>query len=632
MTNLTLNNPALQEVIKLIPSSEFKKISLIQYLSSQTITKTENTVFFKKSNQLARKKLEKGKSSQTKGNKEDAAKYFNEGLALLEDSCWDKTYNLSVELHIEAARAEGALASYDQLLLLVEIASKYTKTIIEKAVVQELKIQAFIAQNKMQMAIETGLEILTELGIKLIDKHPKQSAEELAINPRTPNRKQLAALRILKAITTATYIAQPELLPSLVFTMVDMCAKYGNSPLSIYAYAIDAVLLVGPLGKIESGYQFGKLSLRLLKEFSSNEFSAIAINGFGGYIKHWKDSITETFELLKEAVQTGLEIGDLEFTSYAAVNYCTNYVLAGNENLETISGLYCSYLEIVKKCNQGYTIFYGKIWWQFVFNLTSENKEKTQLKGEIFDETESLPILLKLKNYTSIFCFYLVKTILALLFDKPFQAVSSAKEAEQYSQAATGFFSVAVFNFYYSLALLAHYPQALPAEQLQMRQQVEANQQQMAKWAYHAPMNFKHKHDLVEAERARLAGDCRRAGALYRDAIRGARDNSYLQEEALANELAGRFYLAQLNRGMAEDLLRQAYYLYLEWRAMAKVEQLEAQYPFLRTAQREQLENDINTGFKDYFILNVNYIGGSRQLDWRVSPLRSALSKDIEWG
>ena len=55
-------------------------------------------------------------------------------------------------------------------------------------------------------------------------------------------------------------------------------------------------------------------------------------------------------------------------------------------------------------------------------------------------------------------------------------------------------------------------------------------------------MNYAHKLSLVLAEAARVAGDVPEAMSLYDRAIDGAREQGYLQDEALAAELAGNFY------------------------------------------------------------------------------------------
>jgi class 3 adenylate cyclase/GAF domain-containing protein len=77
----------------------------------------------------------------------------------------------------------------------------------------------------------------------------------------------------------------------------------------------------------------------------------------------------------------------------------------------------------------------------------------------------------------------------------------------------------------------------------------------------------------------------------YDKAINLAQANEYLNEEALANELAGRFYLARGQTRLAGHYLRDARYAFLRWGALAKVKDLEARYPqFLVQAEARSRE------------------------------------------
>jgi signal transduction histidine kinase len=70
---------------------------------------------------------------------------------------------------------------------------------------------------------------------------------------------------------------------------------------------------------------------------------------------------------------------------------------------------------------------------------------------------------------------------------------------------------------------------------------------------------------------------------LYDAAISAAKENKYLQEEALANELAAKFYLNWGKEKVAAAYLQEAYYCYARWGAKAKIDQLEANSPQLLT-------------------------------------------------
>src|ERR1700736_4699304 len=68
---------------------------------------------------------------------------------------------------------------------------------------------------------------------------------------------------------------------------------------------------------------------------------------------------------------------------------------------------------------------------------------------------------------------------------------------------------------------------------------------------------------------------------LYQQGIRSARVNSFVQNEALAYELAARFYAARGFDEIAHLYLRNARYGYLRWGAFGKVRQLEQLHPHL---------------------------------------------------
>ncbi len=107
---------------------------------------------------------------------------------------------------------------------------------------------------------------------------------------------------------------------------------------------------------------------------------------------------------------------------------------------------------------------------------------------------------------------------------------------------------------------------------------VASNLRKMKKWAFHAPVNYLHKVLLVDAERLRALGKDARAERCYLRAIDGARENKYLNEEALAQELAGRFYLSRGNREKAKACIGQARHCYDRWSARAKIRHIDETY------------------------------------------------------
>ncbi len=94
-------------------------------------------------------------------------------------------------------------------------------------------------------------------------------------------------------------------------------------------------------------------------------------------------------------------------------------------------------------------------------------------------------------------------------------------------------------------------------------------------------MNYLHKFHLVEAEKVRVLGQFFEAEEFYERAIAGAAENEFIQEEALAYELAAKHYLARGREKIAQTYIKEAYYCYDRWGATAKVKDLEKRYPQL---------------------------------------------------
>ena len=76
---------------------------------------------------------------------------------------------------------------------------------------------------------------------------------------------------------------------------------------------------------------------------------------------------------------------------------------------------------------------------------------------------------------------------------------------------------------------------------------------------------------------------------LYEQAILSARANGFVHNEALANELAARFYAARGFEQIAHLYLRNARDCYLRWGADGKVRQLDQLHPWLRQDERARM-------------------------------------------
>lgn len=544
---------------------------------------------------LAQLNLIAGKKAKASAAWKPAWNYLSIGINCLSADSWLRQYDLSLALYVETVEAAILSGHVEEMEKLANLVFQQATSLLDKVKVYEVKIQAYTAQNKPLEAIDTALSVLKLLGIRFPHKPTKlniflelvntklslagKQIEDLIDLPVMTNPDKLAAMRILSTVVSAAHFATPELLPLMVFKQVNLSIKYGNTSVSSCAYATYGLILAGEtVGDIETGYQFGQLALLLLHKFNVKELKARTIFIVNYFVKHWKEHLRETLNPLQNAYSIALETGDLEYAGYSVCVYCYHSYVLGKE-LAKVEAEMAMYSNTLSQLKQETSYYYNQLNRQVVLNLMGRAEDKCRLIGESYDETKMLPLHLKANAQNICRSLYFFKLVLCYIFQDYQQARENAKSAEKYSDSAVG--TIPLYHFYNSLVDLAIYSDAPKSEQKLILQKVKANQKKIQKWAHFAPMTHLHKFYLVEAERYRVLGENARAIDYYDRAIALAKEHDYINEEALANELAAKFYLAWGKEQVAQAYMTNAYYCYLRWGATAKMTDLKRQYPEL---------------------------------------------------
>jgi PAS domain S-box-containing protein len=538
---------------------------------------------------LAELNLMAGKKAKASTAYAAAVEYLNQGLSLLETESWQHSYALTLALHTEAMEAEYLNGNVERSQTLAETVLQNASSQLDAIKVYETKIQIYITSMQASAAIDAGLQALELIGLSLekILEYGLQEAllpqlQDVEKLPEMTDSYQLTALRILIAITSAALISRPEILLPIVLTQVHLCLQHGHSALSSFSYSWYGALLCTDTKTIDKGYHSGKLALKFLEQFPSSSLKCPVYNMFHVFVKPWKEAAITTLNPLIEGMQNGLEVGDLVYSSYCVENYCTYLFIIGKD-LTNVEQKQTQYIDLMQKIKNDYAACNIRIWKQLNDNLQGRAVNPCQLSGNSFDEVTMLPQLQAAKIGWTLFNVYLAKGILLYLLEDYGQAISSIALAAESAISVGAWMPVATNNFYYSLALLAKYSNIKVGELEDHISQVKANQERLKHWAHHAPSNFQHKYDLVEAEKYRVLGKNYEAGDWYDRAIFLAKENGYTQEEALANELAAKFYLHWGKEKFAAGYMQEAYYGYARWGAKVKTDDLEQRYPQLLT-------------------------------------------------
>lgn len=545
--------------------------------------------------ELAELNLLAGKKAKSNAAYSSAFSYLRAGIEILRSDRWETQYNLSIELFMEASETAYLSGDFESMKHIVEEVLKNAKGLLDKVKVYEVMIQSCIAQNKQLDAVKIALPILERLGVKIPAKPnilhilrgylttrmalAGKHIENLIDMPVMTDPYKLAAVRILTKIGSAAYIAAPDLMPLLIFKGVTLSIKHGNAPESAFAYVAYGLILCGKIGDIESGYKFGMLAKRLIERFDARGLKTRTLFSFDSFIRHWKEHLRETLNPLQEGYESGIDTGDLEFAARCIHAFCNRSFFVGVE-LEEVERNMTAHWRAVCLLKQESPLRFFEPFHQIVLNLLGRSNTPHQIVIESFDE-KRMTSLDDEDNRVFAFYLYLSKLILHYLFEEIPQAVENAKMAEIYLEGALASAPQPLFHLYSSLARLAVYDLSSKAERRRILRKVAANLKGLKKWAHHAPMNYQHKFYLVEAERSRILGQCMEAAKYYDKAIDLARENAYYNEEALAYELAGKFYLSQGQTRIAQSYLQESLYAYLRWGAVAKVKDLETRYPNL---------------------------------------------------
>ncbi|MFN6527911.1 AAA family ATPase [Nostoc sp. ChiSLP03a] len=566
-----------------------------------------------------------------------AVKYCTQGIDLLPFDAWTEHYKLTLNLHNERLEAACLNTDFNKLAGWGDIILQSATSLLDTIKVYETRMTAFRSQGQFAKVVETGLQVLKLLGVEFPEQPTMadisaatQQTRQLWMG-RAPlslldlaamnDPHQLAAMQIMTTLVSSAYIGKPTLLPLLTSKQVEMAIQFGNSSIAIFSYADYGVTLCGLIGDIDAGYEFGQLSLKLLEQHQINAFKSRAYFIVNSFIRHWKEPLNHSIPSLLEAYQSGLETGDWVCMALNLVSYSQCSYWSGRE-LNDLAEEMETYRQVISQGKQEATLKYQECYQQAILNLLGQAEIPYCLEGKVFNAAQILPSLQAASNRTGLFYLHLNQAVLCYLFGEYEAASQQAALAEQYSNAVTGYFVVAVRVFYDALIHLARYTDVNAQEQSAILERINAHQKKLQTWATYAPFNHQHRWQLVAAERYQVLGQFTEAMEHYDLAIAQAKTHGYLQDEALSNELAAKFYLSWGKQKVAAGYMQEAYYCYARWGAKAKTEDLENRYPDLvrvilqqRVQSLQMLETISSSVSRPLSVHNSTHLGRSSSTD-----------------
>ena len=546
-----------------------------------------------------------GQKAKAESAYQQARDYLQIGISLLESESWQTDYQLALALHLEGAEAAYLCAEFSQSMMLVECVLQNARDISDYVKGAEIRIVALTAQGELVAAVEFGIETLERLGLNLPSIPSDLQIGTILLRTRLSWRGQdplaladapmMSALEpqlimwVFQAMGYPLALVNPRLFCYASTLCVGLSKQHGISPTSPPRIAIHGANLCSIVGDIERGYHFGQLAMRLLNRLPKSKQTLLTRFAFNGFVRHWKEEMHQIRPALRSLIQDAIQAGDFERASATLIFHAAYTFLVG-PSLSEWEAEIKSMIEPVRSFNHP-ALSYVALFQNAISTLGGWPMQ-TLVRAD-------LSLFKERNDEFGLFLYHFIELVSHYLLCGPtgtqnetLHLVELARGGEKHLQGAViNIIGHPMYCMYASLAYLAHYPYASVLTRLQYRRKVSANQRKMKKWAKHAPANYLNKYYLVEAERCRVLGQRLKASEYYEKAIELAQRHQYTSEEALANELAAKFYAERKMPKLASLYLAEAHRVYQRWEATAKIKQLEELYPELLSKPSKSASN-----------------------------------------
>jgi PAS domain S-box-containing protein len=543
--------------------------------------------------QLARLNLLAGKRAKASTAYASALTYLVAGATLLPEDSWERRHELTFELELLRAECEfvtGALGAAERRLAVLSTRAANT---VKQATVACLRVDLYVTLNQSSHAIAVALDYLRHLGIEW-SPHPTDedvrreydriwsqlgsgSIEDMLELPSMTDPASLATIDVLTKVAPAALTLMEANFHALAICWAaNLSLERGNSASSCDIYVRLGFIAGDRFGDYKAGSRFGKVGCELVERRGLKRFQARTYMLFAHYLIPYTQHVRAARDLLHRAIEVADKIGDLVFVGLSRGLYLIENLLASGEPLSEVQREAERALAFAQKAQLVHVVSIIQTHLQLVRTLRGLTRKFGSFDDEEFDDAR---FARNLNSALADWLYWMRKVQAHFHAGDYASAIEAATRAQRHT--ASGYiYQVADLRFY---SALSHAAACDTADQRKAYfAALSAHHRQLEIWAEQCPENFENRAALVGAEIARLEGRDVDAMRLYQQGIRSARVNSFVQNEALAYELAARFYAARGFDEIAHLYLRNARYGYQRWGADGKVRQLDEMYPQLR--------------------------------------------------
>ncbi len=551
--------------------------------------------------ELAELDLIAGKRAKASTAYAAALNYLQAGAELLPDDRWRRCHELTFALELNRAECEfltGNMVAAEKRL--AELSS-FAAGAVEEAAVACLGIDLYPALARSDRAVEIAIDYLHRRGIDW-SPHPTdaevrreyeriwsllgaRTIEQIIDLPPMSDPESLATLDVILRLAPAANFTDKNLYALGPCKAINLSLEKGISDGAWFACSWLATIAGREFGDYKASFRFGQLAYEQVTQRGLKRLQPAIYFAFGGMVLTWMKHYRISQDLVRRAFAVANEIGDITWALYSSSVLVSNLVAAGEPLAEAQREAELN-LVFAQNARFEFMVDLGAAHLAFIRMLRGLTPEFGRFDDGNFDEGQFEQHLASERGVSFPKGWYWIRKLQARFFAGDYAAaLKAAARAEELLWSQPTELARSEYNSFSALSHAASCEPASAGERALHLKAMAGSHRYLETLAENCPENYAHRAALLGAEIARIEGRPLEAMDLYERALRSAKANGFIHDEALGYECAAAFHRGRGFDKFADLYLRNARACYASWGADGKVRQLDQSYPYLKQEQ-----------------------------------------------
>ena len=506
--------------------------------------------------------------------------YFQTAYEML-GAAWETNYDLTKRLMTGLGECHYLNSEFKEAEFTFNQVLEHARTNHEKLAIYNLKIVLYTHVHWVKEAVESGIAGLRLFGWD-IHRNPSKAlvvkelvlvklalwgkkTDDFMTLPKLKDQEKRLVLNTMITMNAPSFHVDQNLATILMLRAMRFSLKHGITDLTSLVFNNYALILSSGFSDFHKSYQFGKLAIEFVESSGNAGLKGRVYFVFGSFINHWKHPLKYNLDYLQKSQQYCIEAGNIHLAGANSSFIAITLFMMGDDLQEVRKGIKNQFLFIDQI---RYVISKGFLkelihWIEVLMN----KKTISNWKFEQVLEDDSAKII-----------HYTLRLQLSYLFHEEKFAILAINHLEKLVNRRLTLVVITEFYFYDALWAAIMYQSAAPSKQKSLYKKLKRNANKLGTWAKLCPENYLHKWNLVTAEIARLDQNHSAAIDYYDRAIQTAMKNNFIQDVAISNEAAGRYYFSKGLESIGIAYVTEAYRHYKKWGADAKASKLLKEY------------------------------------------------------